>query len=154
MDRMQLGVEASFCKLRNMLCASGGCKLAIIARCCTAWGKFKQLKPILTFKHASFTTSGKVQCLVWLTLLHKSETRMPSAQTCIVFVKMTEPWFDGFAASNPITKSQWTHCMKSCGYRRKLPYAQVSEMVWAYLTCVLMYQLGHRYERSKLQRTR
>ena len=33
---------------------------AIAARCCAAWGKFRKLLPILTSKHISFKTCGKV----------------------------------------------------------------------------------------------
>ena len=60
MDGTLLDVEAHFCYLGDMLCASGGCELAIITRCCTAWGKFKKLLPILTSKHVSLKTRGKV----------------------------------------------------------------------------------------------
>ena len=34
--------ESSFCYLGDMLCAGGGCELAIITRCCTACSKFKK----------------------------------------------------------------------------------------------------------------
>ena len=47
-DGTQLDVESNFCYLGDMLCAGGGCKLAIITRCSTAWEKFKRLLPILT----------------------------------------------------------------------------------------------------------
>ena len=63
-----------------MLCACGGCKLAIITRCSTAWGKFKRLLPILTSKHVSRRTRGKVfNACVGSALLHGSETRAPTA---------------------------------------------------------------------------
>ena len=79
-DGTLLDVEASFCYLGDMLCAGGGCALAIITRCCTAWGKFKKLLPILTSKHVSLTTRGKVyNACVRSALLHGSETWAPSA---------------------------------------------------------------------------
>jgi len=59
-DGTLLDVEASFCYLGYMLRAGGGCSLAIITRCCTAWGKFKKLLPFLTSKHISLTVHGKV----------------------------------------------------------------------------------------------
>ena len=58
-----------------MLCAGGGCKLAIVTRCSTTWGKFKKLLPILTSKHVSLRTHGKVfNACVRSALLHGSET--------------------------------------------------------------------------------
>lgn len=79
-DGTQLDVEASFCYLGDMLCAGGGCELAIKTRCCTAWGKFKKLLPILTSKHVSLNTRGKVfSACVRSALLHGSETWAPSS---------------------------------------------------------------------------
>ena len=68
----QVDVESNFCYLGDMLCAA--CKLAIVTRCSTAWGKFKRLLPILTSKH------GKVfKACVRSALLHGSETWAPTA---------------------------------------------------------------------------
>ena len=78
-DGTQLDVESNFCYLRDMLCAGGGCKLAIVTRCSTAWGKFKRLLPILTSKHVSLKTRGKVfNACVCSALLHGSETLAPT----------------------------------------------------------------------------
>ena len=44
----------------DMLCAGGGCSLAIATRCCTAWDKFKKLLPLLTSKHISLSARGRV----------------------------------------------------------------------------------------------
>ena len=80
MDGTQLDVESNFCYLRDMLCAGGGCKLAIVTRCSTAWGKFKRLLPILTSKHVSLRTGGKIfNACVRSALLHGSETWAPTA---------------------------------------------------------------------------
>ena len=79
-DGTLLDVEASFCYLGDTLCAGGGCTLAITTRCCTAWGKFKKLLPILTSKHVSFSTKGKVfNACVRSALLYGSETWAPNA---------------------------------------------------------------------------
>ena len=79
-DGTLLDVEASFCYLGDMLSACGGCSFAIITRCCTAWGKFKKLLPILTSKHKSLTVRGKVfDACVRCALLHGSETWAPTA---------------------------------------------------------------------------
>ena len=43
-----------------MLSAGGECALAIATRCSTAWGKFRKVLPILTSKHVSPLTRGKV----------------------------------------------------------------------------------------------
>ena len=75
MDGTLLDVESNFCYLGDMLCAGGGCKLSIVTRCSTAWGKFKRLLPILTSKHVSLRTRGKVfNACVRSALLHGSET--------------------------------------------------------------------------------
>ena len=59
-DNTLLDVKASFCYLGDMLSAGGGCALAIATRCYIAWGKFRKLLPILTSKHVSPSTRGKV----------------------------------------------------------------------------------------------
>ena len=74
-DGTLLDVESNFCYLGDMLCAGEGCKLAIVTRCNTAWGKFKRLPPILTSKHVSLRTRLKVfNACVRSALLHGSET--------------------------------------------------------------------------------
>ena len=79
-DGTQLDMESNFCYLGDMLCAGGGCKLAIVTRCSTAWGKFKRLLPILTSKHVSLRTRGKVfNACVRSALLHGSEAWAPTA---------------------------------------------------------------------------
>ena len=56
----KLGVVQEFCYLGDMLSAGGGCELAAITRCKCAWGKFRQLLPLLTNRHLPFLTRGKV----------------------------------------------------------------------------------------------
>ena len=79
-DGTLLDEESNFCYLRDMLCAGGECKLAIVTRCSTAWGKFKRLLPILTSKHVSLRTRRKVfNTCVRSALLHGIETLAPTA---------------------------------------------------------------------------
>ena len=79
-DGTLLDVEASFCYLGDMLSAGGGCALAIATRCSTAWGKFKKLLPILTSKHVSPLTPGKVfSACIRSAVLHGTVTWAPTA---------------------------------------------------------------------------
>ena len=57
-----------------MLSAAGGCELST-TRVKTAWKKFKELLPVLSSRHLSFKTRGRVysSCLR-STMLHASET--------------------------------------------------------------------------------
>ena len=56
----KLEVEASFCYLGDMLSAAGGCELSTTTRVKTAWKKFKDLLPVLSSRHLSFKTRGRV----------------------------------------------------------------------------------------------
>ena len=79
-DGTLLDMKSNFCYLGDMLCVGKGCKLAIVTRCSTAWGKFKRLLLILTSKHVSLRTRGKVfNACVRSALLHGSETWAPTA---------------------------------------------------------------------------
>ena len=79
-DGRLLDVESNFCYLGHRLCAGRGCKLAIVTRCSTVWGKFKRLLPILTSEHASLRACGKVfNACVRSALLHGSGTWAPTA---------------------------------------------------------------------------
>ena len=70
-----LVVVPSFCYLGDMLNAGGGCDLAIIVRCQTAWGKFRRLLPLLTSRHLSLMTRGRLySSCVRSTMLYGSET--------------------------------------------------------------------------------
>ena len=71
----KLEVVASFCYLGDMLSAAGGCELSTTTRVKTAWKKFKDLLPVLSSCHLSFTTRGHVysSCLR-SAMLHASET--------------------------------------------------------------------------------
>ena len=71
----KLEVVASFCYLGDMLSAAGGCELSTATRVRTAWKKFKDLLPVLSSRHLSFKTRGRVySSCVRSAMLHASET--------------------------------------------------------------------------------
>lgn len=71
----KLEVVASFCYLGDMLSAGGGCDLTTRTRVKAAWRKFKELLPILTSRHLSFKTRGRVySTCVRSVMLYASET--------------------------------------------------------------------------------
>ena len=58
-----------------MLSAAGGCELSTRTHAKTAWKKFKELKPVLSSRHLSFKTQGRVySSCVRSAMLHASET--------------------------------------------------------------------------------
>ena len=68
-------VVSEFCYLGDMLSAGGGCELAAITCCKCAWGKFRQLFPLLTNRHLPLLTRGKVySSCVRSVMLHAAET--------------------------------------------------------------------------------
>ena len=79
----KLEVVASFCYLGDMLSAAGGCELSTTTRVKTAWKKFKELKPVLSSRHLSFKTRGRVySTCVRSAMLHASET-WPVTKPCL-----------------------------------------------------------------------
>ena len=73
--RDKLEVVASFCYLGDMLSAAGGCELWTTTRMKTASKKFKELIPVLSSRHLSFKTRGRVySSCVRCAMLHASET--------------------------------------------------------------------------------
>ena len=71
----KLEVEASFCYLGDMLSAAGGCELSTTTRVKNAWKKFKDLLPVLSSRHLSFKTRGRVySSCVRSAMLHAIET--------------------------------------------------------------------------------
>ena len=70
-----LEVVPSFCYLGDMLSAAGGCNLATSTRVKTGWKKFKELLPVLSSRHLSYKTRGRVySTCVRSAMLHASET--------------------------------------------------------------------------------
>ena len=78
----KLEVVAEFCYLGDMLSAGGGCELAAIKRCKSAWGKFRELLPLLTNRHLPLNTRGRVySTCVRSVMLYGTETWAASANT-------------------------------------------------------------------------
>ena len=66
-----------------MLSAAGGFELSTTTRMKTAWKKFKELKPVLSSRHLSFKTHGRVySSCVRSAMLHTSET-WPVTKPCL-----------------------------------------------------------------------
>ena len=79
-DEAKKSVEHFFCYLGDMLCVEGGVDLAVTTRCSVAWDKFKSILPILTSKHVSLKTRGKLySTVVQSAMLHGCETWAPTA---------------------------------------------------------------------------
>ena len=70
-----LEVVASFCYLGDMLSAARGRELSTTTPVKTAWKRFSDLLPVLSSRHLSFKTRGRVyRSCVRSALLHASET--------------------------------------------------------------------------------
>ena len=70
-----------FCYLGDWLSSGGGCELASITHCKCAWGKFRQLLPLLTSRQVPLLTRGKVySSCVRSVMLHAAETRAMKAE--------------------------------------------------------------------------
>ena len=64
-----------FCYLGDLLSAGGGCTTAVIARCGSAWGKFRELLPLLTARNLPWDVKGRLyNACVRSAMLHASET--------------------------------------------------------------------------------
>ena len=92
----ELGVVPHFCYVGFLIWADSPS---------SAGGKFKKLLPILTSKHLSLTAPCVKcsLCVYSVYTLHYYmvvKPRRPLLQTCSIFVEMTEPWSNGFAAFN------------------------------------------------------
>ncbi len=59
-DGQKIDVVDAFCYLGDTVCAGGGCTASVITRCRSAWGKFRELLPILTCRSLSLGIRGKV----------------------------------------------------------------------------------------------
>ena len=56
----KLEVVASFCYLEDMPSAAGGCELSTTTCVETSWKKFKELIPVLSSRHLSCKTCGRM----------------------------------------------------------------------------------------------
>ena len=78
----KLDVVPDFCYLGDMISASGGCDLAAITRCKCAWGKFRQLLPLLANRHIPHVVRGRVySACVRSVMLYGSETWATTVDT-------------------------------------------------------------------------
>ena len=73
--QVKLEVVPSFCYLGDCLSSGGGYELATVTRCCVAWGKFNELRPVPTSRSFPITSGGRVyNSCVSSSMLHASET--------------------------------------------------------------------------------
>ena len=68
----------SFCYLGDTIGAGGGCDLSVITRIRSAWGKLRELLPILTSHALSYITRGQIYSTVHTVLLYASEYWAPN----------------------------------------------------------------------------
>ena len=137
------------CYLGDMLCAGGGCKLAIITRCGIACGKIERLLRILTSKHVSLRTRGKVfnACVlsVLLHMLHGSEAWAPNAPDLQRLCRNDRS--TGSAGSEMTTKYPRTHCAM-LGVQEVTAALSTRRLRWFCCTLLLMHKLYHKYDHS------
>ena len=92
----KLEVVASFCYLGDMLSSAGGCELSTTTHVKTAWKKFKDLLPVLSSRHLSFKTRGRVySSCVQSAMLHASETwplTKPNLQLLLLWSDRSAMW--------------------------------------------------------------
>ena len=80
----KLEVVASFCYLGDMLSAAGDCEPSTTTHVKTTWKKFKELIPVLSSRHLSFKTHGRLyNSCVRSAMLHASET-WPVTKPCLL----------------------------------------------------------------------
>ena len=71
----KLEVVASFCYQGDRLSAADGCELSTTTPVKAAWKKFKELRPVLSSRHLSFKTHGRMySSCMQSAMFHASET--------------------------------------------------------------------------------
>ena len=78
MQDKKLDVVDSFCYLGDTIGAGGHCDLSVITRIRSAWGKFRELLPILTSRALSYITRGQIYSTYICTVLYTSERWAPN----------------------------------------------------------------------------
>ena len=74
-DDEKLDAFPELCYLGDMISAGGGCELAVVTRCKCAWGKVRQLLPLLTNGNFPLLTRGRVYVTcIRSVMLHAAET--------------------------------------------------------------------------------
>ena len=112
----KLEVVPEFCYLGDMLSAGGGCELAAITRCKCAWGKFRQLLPLLTNRHLPLLTRGKVYSSCVRSVMQQRLGPWRWIHWTVSGV-MTVPWSVGSAMSGQRTKLAQTPFSQSLASR-------------------------------------
>ena len=79
LDGEKLDVVSSFCYLGDSQSPGGGCEVSTATRVCCAWGKFRELLPLLTCRGLKLATRGHLyNTYVRSTMLHASECWAPT----------------------------------------------------------------------------
>ena len=79
MQDKKLDVVDSFCYLGDTISAGGGCDLSVITRIRSAWGKFRELLPIVSSHALSYITRGQIySTYIRTVLLYASECWAPN----------------------------------------------------------------------------
>ena len=129
-------VVPEFCYLGDMLSAGGGCELAAITCCKCAWGKFRQLLPLLTNRHLPLLTRGKVySSCVRSVMLHAAETWAMKVDTLNRLRRIDHAmirWICNVRAKDEVS---------SDSLLTKLGIQDLDEMVW---TCRAQHRLDCR----------
>ena len=112
----KLEAVSTFCYLGDTLSAGGGSELAAIARCRSAWSRFRQLLPILETRWLPLTTKGRVyNTCVRSALLYASETWAMSA-ACLNRLRRNDRamirWMCGVSTEDEISSSALLERMK------------------------------------------
>jgi hypothetical protein len=123
-DGVEFGLVDRFCYLGDMISAGGGAELASRTRVRCAWGKFRELSPILTSRGASLKIKGKIyKACVQRVMVYASETwpmRVEDRQRLERTEMMMVRWMCGVTLKNRI---------KSEELRNRLGIESVSEIV-------------------------
>ena len=147
-DGTLLHVEASFCYLGDMLSPGGGCALAIATRCSTAWGKFRKLLPILTSKHVSPLSRGKVfSACIRSAILHGSETWAPTAPDLQRLRRNDRAMIRWICGVKPHDEVPMETLYTKLGIQEVARCTKnlTSEMVWSCRACIFLDKFNYQY---------
>ena len=122
-DGHELDVVESFCYLGDSQCPGGTCEACTIHRCRVAWGRFRELLPLLTNKGLSLSHRGVVfRSCVRNAMLHASECwplKVVDRQRLVRNERAMLHWMCHIKASEHIS------CSKLCA-RLQIPPLEVA----------------------------
>ena len=122
-DGHELDVVESFCYLGDSQCPGGTCEACTIHRCRVAWGRFRELLPLLTNKGLSLSHRGVVfRSCVRNAMLHASECwplKVVDRQRLVRNERAMLRWMCHIKASEHIS------CSKLCA-RLQIPPLEVA----------------------------